>query len=107
MPKKIQLQSFTYWGVQQALNRLAALIGSATGGTIEILKNGVSLGARNAIDFGDGFDVLAAGAGVTCAYPQHVTTTARLAMTPRPGTIVFDTDQVRPFWFNGTAWVEV
>jgi hypothetical protein len=92
---------------QMALRRLASGIGSLGAGTIEILSKGLSLGQRNAIDFGDGFEITAAGAGVTADFPEHVTTAERFAMTPREGTIVYDTDQVRHFWFNGAVWAEV
>jgi hypothetical protein len=105
MPKTIKLQSLTYKGVQLALNKLAVMIASGAAGTIEILLRGVTLGQRNAIDFGDGFQVDPAGAGVTCALPQHLTTVERVALAPREGTIVFDTDENRQYWFDGTNWV--
>jgi hypothetical protein len=105
MPKTVKLQSLTYKGVQLALNKLAVMIASGAAGTIEILSGGSSLGQRNAIDFGDGFEIDPVGGGVTCNYPEHVTTLERLAMAPRRGTTVYDTDEDRQYWYDGTSWV--
>lgn len=97
----LDLQEMYYW------DGTWILVGSGGAGGIEILERGVSLGEREAIDFGDGFEIDAVGTGVSCQYPQHVTTTERIALSPRQGTVVYDTDQGSPFWFNGIAWVEV
>ena len=90
---------------QQALRRIVGAMGSLVAG-ISVLKSGVLIGVRTGLDFGDGFEVGVVDPA-TVDFPQQVTTAQRLAMTPRTGTLVFDTDQSLHFGYNGVVWAEV